>query len=658
MKSHLLLLPLTMAAVLCAAGCGQKGSPDSSRLTTEGEAPSQTAQASEENESQTDAPASASSQVTVQPWWKEHEAKYSETGQLIYEWDVSVPEILIPENPKAQYHINQYLRKNDPTDEKYSFEDSACDDYDYRAASNPEDFPWYAYNYSYEVLKNDGRLVSLKQNCYSFTGGAHGNYFSYLGSYDAEKGRKLELNALSDNPEGLKLALQQSVAEAAAAEGWDSELAQRAMSTDINNFAFLADGIYILYNPYELGSSYAEGGQDFVIPYEKIEEELNSYGKELVLLAAQTPDESQKEEAPADYIFPESNTAFLSGEDLLDAIPSTLRLARNEIFARHGRKFDSPDLQAYFSEKAWYQPTVEANAFDESVLNEFEKRNLALIQTAEKQLKSKEITESGVQLEQDRTYEYDLDGDGTCETICWKALPENESLPFPQPELYINGVLQTAISPELCGSIQFSLLDLKKGDRELELHLSLHGDSDSLNSLSFYRYHDGRLEQIGELVGNVCGGKGVLYRYGSLNASGDGLLTICADTPFGGSSQTFGCFYVDLVYSYDNGTLKEVVKDLYSKRDYNFVTSAFAHDSEFSYYVVASGFTAFTEAGGTTTAFKAMPGQTVCPVAWTLKGDKIYALVMNESGDCGWVEDFSWDTELDSSYYLEVPVWG
>lgn len=669
MKSHSFLLPLAIAAVLCSAGCGSKEGINSGRLT-EGEGlPASEQTSSEEGKaeageteafgsSDSNAPASAPKQVTVQPWSKEHEVKYSEDGQLIYDWNVSVPEVLIPENPKAQYRLNRYLRENDLISSRYDFQSWASEDY---ASSRQEGFSWsggYTHNYSYQVLKNEGRLISLRQDCYDYNGGAHGDYFTYLGSYDTTDGKKLELNALSDNPDGLKLTLKQSVAEAAVSEGWSEELAQNALSTEISNFAFLSDGICILYNLYDLGGSYAEGQQEFVIPYEKITQQLNDYGKELALLAARTPDEPKQEETPADYIFPESSTALLSGEDLLKADPESLRLARNEIFARHGRKFDAEDLRSYFEGKSWYQPKVAAADFDENVFNEFEKKNLSLIRTAEDQLKSAEITDSGVLLEQDRTYEYDLDGDGTCEAISWKALPENENLPFPQPELLINGVRQTAISPDLCGSIRFSILDLKKGDRELELHLSLSGDSDTLNSLSFYRYRNGCLEQIGELAGKACGQKGSLYRYSSLNAQGDGLLTVCADTPFGGSSQTFGCFFVNLVYSYDNGTFTEVIPELYSKRDYEFVTSAFAHDNQCQYYVVASGFTAFSEAGGTAPAFQALVGQTVCPVAWTLKGDKIYALVMNESGDCGWVEDFSWETDLDSSYYLGIPAWG
>ena len=61
----------------------------------------------------------------------------------------------------------------------------------------------------------------------------------------------------------------------------------------------------------------------------------------------------------------------------LDA--STLRLARNEIYAKHGRKFQTEDLNQYFSQKSWYDGYLSAEEFDDSVLNEYEKENLTLV---------------------------------------------------------------------------------------------------------------------------------------------------------------------------------------------------------------------------------------------------------------------------------------
>lgn len=76
------------------------------------------------------------------------------------------------------------------------------------------------------------------------------------------------------------------------------------------------------------------------------------------------------------YILPESDKSFVDETKIEQMDQSTLRLAINEIYARHGRIFDSEDLNAYFNSQPWYTPTKTADQFDNSCLNEYEKKNL------------------------------------------------------------------------------------------------------------------------------------------------------------------------------------------------------------------------------------------------------------------------------------------
>lgn len=84
-----------------------------------------------------------------------------------------------------------------------------------------------------------------------------------------------------------------------------------------------------------------------------------------------------------DYVFPNSNTQLLTEADLQGKTAEQLRIGRNEIYARHGRKFNDEALQNYFNSKSWYSGTVEADAFDEGVLNEIEKKNADFITSHE-----------------------------------------------------------------------------------------------------------------------------------------------------------------------------------------------------------------------------------------------------------------------------------
>jgi hypothetical protein len=76
--------------------------------------------------------------------------------------------------------------------------------------------------------------------------------------------------------------------------------------------------------------------------------------------------------------FPDSSTRLLTPAELAELGPATLKVARNEIYARKGRRFRDPWLRDYFSRFAWYDPRHDAVS-----LNPVETRNVALIQQAE-----------------------------------------------------------------------------------------------------------------------------------------------------------------------------------------------------------------------------------------------------------------------------------
>lgn len=79
------------------------------------------------------------------------------------------------------------------------------------------------------------------------------------------------------------------------------------------------------------------------------------------------------------YILPESNTRYLNKSDLAGLTAEECRLARNEIYARHGRMFNDEGLQKYFESFDWYTPTIQPNDFQEAMLNAYEIANRDLI---------------------------------------------------------------------------------------------------------------------------------------------------------------------------------------------------------------------------------------------------------------------------------------
>lgn len=98
------------------------------------------------------------------------------------------------------------------------------------------------------------------------------------------------------------------------------------------------------------------------------------------------PEEQKVEEnsSNGDFIISDSSTRFLTNADLNVLTAEEIRIARNEIFARHGRIFKSEDMNDYFRKKDWYKPSVPAEQFDNSYLNKIELENLKLITNYEK----------------------------------------------------------------------------------------------------------------------------------------------------------------------------------------------------------------------------------------------------------------------------------
>lgn len=85
------------------------------------------------------------------------------------------------------------------------------------------------------------------------------------------------------------------------------------------------------------------------------------------------------------YVLPTSNTEYLTRADLAGLTAEQCRLARNEIYARHGRMFLDEELQSYFNSFDWYHPSIEPDDFQESMLNQYEIENRDLIVAYEKE---------------------------------------------------------------------------------------------------------------------------------------------------------------------------------------------------------------------------------------------------------------------------------
>lgn len=80
------------------------------------------------------------------------------------------------------------------------------------------------------------------------------------------------------------------------------------------------------------------------------------------------------------FIFPNSDSSYLSNAQVNALSDNDLQLAINEIYARRGRIFKDASLNAYFNSQSWYEGKYTAEEFEKNVkFNTYEQKNLQLL---------------------------------------------------------------------------------------------------------------------------------------------------------------------------------------------------------------------------------------------------------------------------------------
>lgn len=80
------------------------------------------------------------------------------------------------------------------------------------------------------------------------------------------------------------------------------------------------------------------------------------------------------------FIFPNSDSSYLSNAQVSALSDNDLQLAINEIYARRGRIFKDAGLNAYFNSQSWYEGKYTAEEFEKNVkFNTYEQKNLQLL---------------------------------------------------------------------------------------------------------------------------------------------------------------------------------------------------------------------------------------------------------------------------------------
>ena len=123
------------------------------------------------------------------------------------------------------------------------------------------------------------------------------------------------------------------------------------------------------------------------------QDELATTVREEPVMEAESETESETEteseieaDTRSEYIFPDMDTRYLTQDEVSKLSLQAVCYAKNELYARHGRKFLSQELKDYFNDKTWYEGTVDPDSFSPGVFNTYENDNLLLLVSAEEKL--------------------------------------------------------------------------------------------------------------------------------------------------------------------------------------------------------------------------------------------------------------------------------
>lgn len=282
---------------------------------------------------------------------------------------IFVSKVLFP------YEADSYVASSDRSDEEDEEEVGKDNSKDTEDASKEE-----------ETVESDSSISQIKSDYQKGTLDYAG-VKNALAKLDTDKLESKEAEEVLALQEQTEKDLEDSLEKSAKSSDYESILKKLSKQKEelkdedelITKLSEKYEPEYILYLDTESKNLLAQGKKDDAL-------KLLKNGKTLVEdtdAVDNLIEEAEEGVTGGDYILPESNSRYLTDADVSGLTLQQLNYAKNEIYARHGRKFDSKELQNYFGSKSWYNGTVNAADFKETVFNEYEKKNAEFLRQKE-----------------------------------------------------------------------------------------------------------------------------------------------------------------------------------------------------------------------------------------------------------------------------------
>lgn len=144
--------------------------------------------------------------------------------------------------------------------------------------------PWYQEKTD-SVAVQTKSYIGFRSYLESYTGGAHGNFYTNFFNYDVQQNKEIPITALiNDYPALTTLAedlfrKQEGISKNHSLT--DGYFFEEGIFSLPNNFILEKEGILFLYNIYEI-KPYVSGPTELVIPYTSLENLLSTEAKAII----------------------------------------------------------------------------------------------------------------------------------------------------------------------------------------------------------------------------------------------------------------------------------------------------------------------------------------------------------------------------------------
>lgn len=338
MKKRMLLLGMAIWMAAALTGCGNDTTDSTDQATAADQEQSENATDKTQTDgSQTDANIEqAATGAPLIQMEKQQKDWHSDDGsKWLMHAETQRLQVDIPGNDAAAQKINDWSEADASTFWENAEKTSEYAENDLESmstVSGMEDLGTYSYYYSsfqsYNVMRADSQVISLRSYNNDYAGGVHGDYAYYGTTFDTMTGEELKIqDIVADMPsfrhqvtKDIDKYLQENYSDGLF-EDYQDTVEQIWESEDGFNWYLNESGIMVIFNPYAVGP-YAMGSVTVPLPYSAYASYLNQ-----------------------DYTMPETTSA--GNGELTEETVTKIRTSRLE----GGAQVNHGDLNVYMDQK-------------------------------------------------------------------------------------------------------------------------------------------------------------------------------------------------------------------------------------------------------------------------------------------------------------------